>query len=143
MGFAFKANTNDTRESAAITICKNLLNEGANLVIHDPKVTASQIENDLNINAVNNSGDENDFFNEKSGNWEHSKCINNLEIFNNAYAIVILTEWDEFRELNWKEIVKKMVPPAWVFDSRSVVNTEKVREAGLSLWRLGDGLGDK
>ena len=136
------SNTNDTRESAAITICKNLLNEGANLVIHDPKVTAFQIENDLNIHPVKSSDNEKNF-NAKGGNWEHSKCINNLEIFNNAYAIVILTEWDEFRELKWTEIVKKMVPPAWVFDSRSIVNTEKVREAGLSLWRLGDGLGDK
>ena len=142
MGFAFKANTNDTRESAAITICKNLLNEGANLVIHDPKVTATQIENDLNINPVNSLGNENSFFNAKAGNWEHSKCINNLEIFNNAYAIVILTEWDEFRELKWREIVKRMVPPAWVFDSRSIINTEEVRDAGLNLWRLGDGFGD-
>ena len=142
LGFSFKANTNDTRESAAISICKNLLNEGANLVIHDPKVAASQIENDLNINPVKFSGNENSFFNAKAGNWEHSNCINNLEIFNNAYAIVILTEWDEFRELKWTDIVKKMVPPAWVFDSRSIVNTEMVRDAGLRLWRLGDGLGD-
>ena len=52
LGFAFKANTNDTRESAAITICKNLLNEGASLVIHDPKVSACQIENDLNIKST-------------------------------------------------------------------------------------------
>ena len=63
LGFSFKANTNDTRESAAITICKNLLNEGANLIIHDPKVTASQIENDLNINARNSSKIENSSFN--------------------------------------------------------------------------------
>ena len=142
LGFSFKANTNDTRESAAISICKNLLNEGANLVIHDPKVAASQIEYDLNINPVKSLGNENSFFNAKAGNWEHSNCINNLEIFNNAYAIVILTEWDEFRELKWTDIVKKMVPPAWVFDSRSIVNTEMVRDAGLRLWRLGDGLGD-
>lgn len=142
MGFAFKANTNDTRESAAITICKNLLNEGANLVIYDPKVTASQIENDLNINPIKSSGDESSLINAKSGTWEHSKNINNLEIFNNAYAIVILTEWEEFKELKWTEIVKRMVPPAWVFDSRSIVNTKEVRDAGLSLWRLGDGLGD-
>ena len=47
LGFAFKANTNDTRESAAITICKDLLEEGANITIHDPKVTAQQISNDL------------------------------------------------------------------------------------------------
>ena len=142
LGFSFKANTNDTRESAAITICKNLLNEGANLIIHDPKVTSVQIEKDLNRPPTKSIEDEDYSFKDKSGNWVHSKFINNLEIFNNAYAIVILTEWGEFRELNWSEIVKGMVPPAWVFDSRSIVNTEEVRDAGLNLWRLGDGLGD-
>tara|TARA_A100001234_G_C12628122_1_gene387027 strand:+ start:64 stop:1503 length:1440 start_codon:yes stop_codon:yes gene_type:complete len=142
LGFAFKANTNDTRESAAITICKNLLNEGANLLIHDPKVTASQIENDLKINSTKTSENDNYSLIEKLGNWEHIKSIHNLEIFNNAYAIIILTEWEEFRELNWREIAKKMVQPAWVFDSRSIVNVKEVQDAELSLWRLGDGLGN-
>ena len=63
-------------------------------------------------------------------------------MFNNAYAIIILTEWEEFRKLNWKLIAKKMVPPAWVFDSRLIVNTKEVKDAGLKLWRLGNGLVD-
>ena len=142
LGFAFKANTNDTRESAAITICKNLLDEGANLLIYDPKVTTSQIENDLKKNPTKSLDNENSYLNQDSGKWEHSKSIYNLEIFNNAYAILILTEWEEFRKLNWAEIAKKTIPPAWVFDSRSIVNTEQVRRAGLNLWRIGDGLGD-
>ncbi len=142
LGFAFKANTNDTRESAAITICKNLLNEGANLLIHDPKVTVSQIEHDLKVNPTNSLGNKNSYLNDSLGSWEHISSINNLEIFNNTYAIIILTEWEEFKKLNWKAIAKKMVPPAWVFDSRSIINTAEVRDSGLSLWRLGDGLGD-
>ena len=142
LGFAFKANTNDTRESAAITICQNLLNEGANLIIHDPKVSASQIEIDLKINSKISLDDKYSSLNAESGNWEHSKNIHNLEIFNNAYAIIILTEWEEYRKLNWKSIAKKMVPPAWVFDSRSIVNTDEVQNAGLRLWRLGNGLSD-
>ena len=143
LGFAFKSNTNDTRESAAITICKNLLNEGASLVIHDPKVTACQIESDLNIKATKSLKSENSSIDEKSGTWEHIKSIDNLSIFNDAYAVLILTEWEEFRKLNWKDISKKMVPPAWVFDSRSIINTDEVREAGLNLWRIGDGLENK
>ena len=58
-------------------------------------------------------------------------------------TLLILTEWEEFRNLNWKDISKKMVPPAWVFDSRSIINTDEVREAGLNLWRIGDGLENK
>ena len=61
------------------------------------------------------------------GTWEFSKSINNNEIFNNSYAVIILTEWEEYRKLNWKSIAKKMVPPAWVFDSRSIVNTNEVK----------------
>ena len=141
LGFSFKANTNDTRESAAITICKNLLNEGANLFIYDPKVTKSQIEKDLYIDHEKSSDDEKSSLNEKTGSWEYREGIYNLEIFKNAYAIIILTEWEEFRKLNWTEIAKIMVPPAWVFDSRSIVNTEKVKESGLNFWRLGDGVG--
>ncbi len=143
LGFAFKSNTNDTKESAAITICKNLLNEGASLVIHDPKVTACEIESDLNIKATKSLKSENSSIDEKSGTWEHIKSIDNLSIFNDAYAVLILTEWEEFRKLNWKDISKKMVPPAWVFDSRSIINTDEVREAGLNLWRIGDGLENK
>ena len=78
--------------------------------------------------------------NQVSGNI--AKSIDNLEIFNDAYAVLILTEWKEFRKLNWKDIAKKMVPPAWVFDSRSIINTDEVKEAGLRLWRIGDGLLD-
>ena len=79
LGFAFKANTNDTRESAAITICKTLLNEGANLVIYDPKVNASKIENDLNRYPKKFS-ENNDSFDKKSGDWEYSKSIDKNEI---------------------------------------------------------------
>ena len=74
---------------------------------------------------------------------EYTKSIDNLAIFNDAYAVLILTEWEEFRKLNLKDISKKMVPPAWVFDSRSITNTDEVREVGLNLWRIGDGLENK
>ena len=80
--------------------------------------------------------------NKESGTWEYSKSIDNLEIFNNAYAILILTEWEDFKKLNWKDIAKKMVKPAWVFDSRSIVKIDQIKDADLNLWRLGDGLGD-
>ena len=79
MGFAFKANTNDTRESAAIKICKDLIEEGAELIIHDPKVSPVQIENDLQIQPLLKIQEENiTSLNNKLGNWRFSK---NLEIF--------------------------------------------------------------
>ncbi len=143
LGFAFKANTNDTRESAAINICKNLLEEGANLIIHDPKVTSSQIETDLHKRPINLLGIENSDLKEKSGEWCHIDTIDNIDIFDNAHAVIILTEWDEFKHINWNSIALKMDPPAWVFDARSIVKPKKVLDAGFSLWRLGDGFEDE
>ena len=137
LGFAFKANTNDTRESAAIQICKDLINEGAELIIHDPKVNPLQIQNDLQIEPLSKRNVENiTLMNNKTGNWRLSK---NLDIFENAHAVLVLTEWDEYKSIKWENVIKKMVKPAWVFDSRSIVNIELVKKAGFHLWRLGDG----
>ena len=129
LGFAFKANTNDTRESAAIRICKDLLEEGAILSIHDPKVESRQIFNDLKSENNNLS---------KEGSWSMSEDI--YESIKGADAILILTEWPEYSEINWEEVSKIVRDPAWVFDSRSIIDPKKVLNAGLNLWRVGDGL---
>ena len=59
--------------------------------------------------------------------------------FNNADAIIILTEWPEFSNIDWKLAYKKMRKPGWVFDSRSIVDSKDVLDANLKLWRIGDG----
>ena len=137
LGFAFKANTNDTRESAAIQICKDLLNEGANLIIHDPKVNPNQIAKDLGVDQCND--EEINQFTESFdglGSWRFSK---NLEIFDDAYAVIVLTEWPEYGLINWEEKSQRMIQPAWIFDARSIVDSDKVKKAELNLWRVGDG----
>jgi UDPglucose 6-dehydrogenase len=137
LGFAFKANTNDTRESAAIKICKDLIDEGANLIIHDPKVSDKQIEKDLMVKQI--SGENNNqgvFLQNKFGQWRFSK---NLDIFEESHAVLVLTEWEEYKNIKWDLVEKQMVKPSWVFDSRSIVNAKEVKEAGINLWRLGDG----
>ena len=138
LGFAFKANTNDTRESSAISICKDLLQEGANLYIHDPKVSPKQIARDLLI-------DENqelkfcDSTSESNieGAWSFVRNID--ESFKNADAIVILTEWEEYFSIDWENASKLMRQPAWIFDVRSVLSREKILQYNLNLWRIGDG----
>ncbi len=139
LGFAFKANTNDTRESAAITICKDLIEEGAFLAIHDPKVDPAQIKKDLCIEE----SVENDLKTLKDipisdGAWFFSDEIKNTLI--GADAAVILTEWDIYKKINWIEMSKIMRRPSWVFDARStLLLTEQFKEAGLNYWRIGDG----
>jgi len=138
LGFAFKANTNDTRESAAINICKDLIEEGAVLFIHDPKVNANQISKDLSIDEsknIKNIAYETLFSYE--GSWCFETNIENAT--HNADAIIILTEWEEYSKINWELISKRMRHPAWVFDSRSIVKGEDVLAANLKLWKVGDG----
>jgi len=136
LGFSFKANTNDTRESAAIQICKNLIEEGAILHIHDPKVDAKQIEKDLNMKPFSDEG-LNTFDKTNTGKW---KMVKNLEdVFLEIDASLILTEWEDYSKINWQLASEKMRSPAWVFDSRSVVDQKNVIEAGLNFWRIGDG----
>ncbi len=137
LGFSFKANTNDTRESAAIKICKDLIDEGAEIWIHDPKVSKSQIEKDLNMEPYEDVEEtkEHKLLN-KLGKWKFSK---NLDIFDQAHAVLMLTEWEEYKNINWEDISKKMVNPSWVFDARSITERSKVEDAHLNLWRVGDG----
>jgi len=105
LGFAFKANTNDTRESAAIRICKELIEEGAELIIHDPKVKPLQIENELKLKQFSKLKNENiDYLNNNIGKWSFSE---NLNIFDNAHAVLVLTEWEDYKDIEWNKIAKK------------------------------------
>ena len=131
LGFAFKSNTNDTRESPAINICRNLLNEGCFLSIYDPKVNKEQI--DFNLKE-NNIKDE-EYENKKS--WNVSETI--IDSVNNSDAILILTDWEEFYKLDLDSIYKLMRPPCWIFDTRNVLNFEKAKTCGFNVWKLGDG----
>ncbi len=114
LGFSFKANTNDTRESAAISICKDLIDEGAILHIHDPKVIENQISRDLGVSS-SNSNRKNSVNNQiqNSGHWVFASNID--EIFPDADAILILTEWEEYTNIDWEIISIKMRRPAWIF----------------------------
>ena len=138
LGFAFKANTNDTRESAAITICRDLLEEGAFLSINDPKVNKNQIELDLKSKSIENLNysDKTDFFN-LEGQWSFEKDI--YKSANNSDAILILTEWENYFNIDWNKISKIMRKPSWIFDSRSILNPKEIIDNDLQLWRIGDG----
>ena len=132
LGFAFKADTNDTREAPAIRICRDLLEEGADLAIYDPKVASEQIARDLGMApSAAGSGLSGE------GRWQLVGSVQ--EAVGGADAALILTEWQAFRELSWPGLAPQMRQPAWVFDARAVVDPEQVRAAGLHLWRVGDG----
>jgi UDPglucose 6-dehydrogenase len=124
LGFAFKKDTNDTRESAAIYICQDLLEEQANLAIYDPKVEPAQIQRDLGIEADNE---------------RVSYCGSAYEASRGAHAILILTEWDEFKELDFEKIYQDMQLPAFVFDGRNLLDLEALRAIGFEARGIGKG----
>ena len=131
LGFAFKANTNDTRESPAIDIVKDLIENGAEIIISDPKVTSSQISKELI-----QKGDQRALTSEV-GFWQFSQDV--YEAVVNADAVVLLTEWDEYKHLDWERISKKMRAPSWVFDARSITNKKEIKKAGMNFWAIGNG----
>ena len=128
LGFAFKANTNDTRESPAIEISKNLLENGAHLSISDPKVTNKQIENELALKELEEDPSSH-------GKWNFDKDI--YKAARNADAIIIVTEWKEYENLNWKEISSLMRKPAWVFDTRKILSQKNLKKIGINYWQVG------
>ncbi len=132
LGFAFKANTNDTRESPAIKICKELLEENCKLAIYDPKVNPKQIENDLKMKQSKTLSKSN------TGEWSFSESIIDASI--NSDAVVLITEWEEFKNINWSQIYKNMRKPAWLFDTRSIVDIDDVNISGLNFWKIGGGI---
>jgi UDPglucose 6-dehydrogenase len=122
LGFAFKKDTNDTRESPAISICKALLDEQARLAIYDPKVESSQIFADLEI---------------KDDDPRVEICSDANQALQGAHAMLVLTEWNEFRDLDFDKIYKVMHKPAWVFDGRNVLDVAKLRSLGFYVYSIG------
>ena len=124
LGFAFKKDTNDTRESAAIYICQDLLEEQANIAIYDPKVEVAQIQKDLGISTDNELV---------------TYCVNAYEATKDAHAILILTEWDEFKALDFKKIYDDMHQPAFLFDGRNLLDLETLQAIGFEASGIGKG----
>ena len=133
LGFAFKENTNDTRESPSISICKNLLNEGAFLSIHDEKVQHNIINKDLS--SLETSFEQKGL--ENSHKWECHKDI--YKTFQDSDAAIFLTDWGNYSNLNWDKITKIVKRPFWVFDTRLILDVNKIEGLGINIWQLGYG----
>ncbi len=128
LGWAFKKDTNDTRESAAIYVADFLMEERAQIVVYDPKVSQERIYTDLE--QLNTRSAE-----------ENRRLLtvtqDPYEALEGAYAVAILTEWDEFKTYDWSRIKQQMKKPAFVFDGRRLLTPEKLAELGFNYYRIG------
>ncbi|MFN3908246.1 MAG: UDP-glucose 6-dehydrogenase [Flavobacterium sp.] len=122
LGWAFKKDTNDTRESAAIYVADKLINEQADIAVYDPKVSEKQMLNDLNY-LQSRSEEENQKAVKTSANA--------YEACKDAHAILILTEWDEFKTLNWEKVYQNMLKPAFIFDGRNLLDRGTLEKIGF------------
>jgi len=128
-GWAFKKDTNDTRESAAIYVADYLLSEEAEIVIYDPKVPAEKVYADL------------DYLNTRSAE-ENRRLVtvvsDPMEAIRQAHAVAILTEWDEFNTYDWKFIKEMMKKPAFVFDGRKLLDRAVLEDIGFKYYAIGE-----
>ena len=128
LGFAFKKDTNDTRESSSIYVCQDLIAENATVSIYDPKVTRENIFHDLGESEVDENGNPN----------------RNVDIAADAYAacegahaVAILTEWDAFKDLDYQRIYDSMEKPACIFDGRNILDRAALEEIGFKTYGIG------
>jgi len=124
LGFAFKKNTNDVRESPAIAICRDLFAEHAQLSVYDPRVTAADIRTEV---LGGGAGAEPRLT--VAGN-PYEACVG-------AHAVVVLTEWDEFKDLDFGRIYAAMPKPAFLFDGRNILDLPALREIGFQASGIG------
>ena len=125
LGYAFKKDTNDARESPAITICRRLLEEKAQLAIYDPKVSKDTILSSLALPTEHTASIE--------------FCDSAREACSQSHCIAILTEWDEFKEIDFAEIYESMIKPAILYDGRNLLDLEKIRSIGFNAKGIGIG----
>ena len=130
LGWAFKKDTNDTRETAAMYVADNLIDETANISVYDPKVSYGQMLTDLDYLATRSNEENTKYL---------KACADPYEVCRDSHAIAILTEWDEFKTYDWQRIFDNMKKPAFIFDGRNIIDSKKLSAIGFKVYQIGKG----
>jgi UDPglucose 6-dehydrogenase len=136
LGWAFKKDTNDTRESAAIYVANHLLEDGANIHVYDPKVSEAKIKADLSYLWELNGVTDARIAQKLAQVFVHTDAQDALK---DSHAIAILTEWDEFKSYDWNNIYENMYKPAFVFDGRNILDSKLLKAIGFQFTGIGKG----
>ncbi|MFV0378762.1 MAG: UDP-glucose 6-dehydrogenase [Mangrovibacterium sp.] len=151
LGWAFKKDTNDTRESAAIYVADELLQDRAEIHVYDPKVSAEQVYADLEYLQAHRrpqpAGTSPNYKQNSEPEFLSAELIRSLVkvhpepymAMDNAHAIAVLTEWEEFKNYDWQAVYNSMKKPAFVFDGRNILNREQLLAIGFNLKSIGKG----
>ena len=128
LGWAFKKDTNDTREAAAIYVADKLMDEQAKISVYDPKVSAKQMQFDLNYLNTRTEAENNTYLSTQDNPYDAVK---------DAHAIAVLTEWDEFKTYDWQRIYNSMNKPAFIFDGRNLLDKQALETIGFKVKAIG------
>ena len=138
-GWAFKKDTNDTRESAAIYVADQLLSEGAEIVVYDPKVSLARIQMDLQTLLEYRGETEKDI----NGKLAKLYSVDSAEAAcTKAHALAVITEWDVFQTQDFEIIYTQMEKPAFVFDGRKILNHNQLQSIGFTAYEIGKATED-
>jgi UDPglucose 6-dehydrogenase len=128
LGWAFKKDTGDTRETAAVYVSKHLLEEHAVLRIYDPKVDSEQVYRDFDYYE----------YPEEVDLKEHALiCEDAYAACEGAHAVAVMTEWDEFKDIDFQRVYDNMEKPAFVFDGRNILDHDALRDIGFEVYAIG------
>merc|ERR1711957_851683 len=149
-GFAFKKDTGDVRETPAITVCDMLLKDGARVHVFDPKVEKEDALRELSYHNMEADADKLIFEKEdalREFSYHNMEVDADKLIFekeaaaaaDGAHAIVVLTEWDEFKTYNFENFYNNMQKPAFIFDGRGILKHGELEEIGFEVHTIGKG----
>ena len=138
-GWAFKKDTNDTRESAAIYVADQLLSEGAEIVVYDPKVSLARMQMDLQTLCEYRGETEKEI----NGKLEKLHSVDSAQAAcTKAHALAVITEWDVFQAQDFETIYTQMEKPAFVFDGRKILNHDQLQSIGFTAYEIGKATED-
>ena len=138
-GWAFKKDTNDTRESAAIYLADQLLSEGAEIVVYDPKVSLARMQMDLQTLLEYRGQTEKEI----NGKLAKLHRVDSAEAAcTKAHALAVITEWDVFQTQDFETIYTQMEKPAFVFDGRKILNHNQLQSIGFTAYEIGKATED-
>ena len=138
-GWAFKKDTNDTRESAAIYVADQLLSEGAEIVVYDPKVSLARMQMDLQTLLEYRGETETDI----NGKLAKLYSVDSAAAAcTKAHALAVITEWDVFQTQDFETIYTQMEKPAFVFDGRKILNHNQLQSIGFTAYEIGKATED-
>ena len=138
-GWAFKKDTNDTRESAAIYVADQLLSEGAEIVVYDPKVSLARMQIDLQTLWEYRGETETDI---KGKLAKLHNVDSAVAACTKTHALAVITEWDVFQAQDFETIYTQMEKPAFVFDGRKILDYNQLQSIGFTVYEIGKATED-